>query len=178
MDLLTDYLSAKYQQVVFDEFLYVGIRRQELYHIKDGKVIRKYDVSTAARGAGNAYGSNKTPTGLHTIESRIGESVPVGGVFREKSYTGKTVAINHSASPSGNDDIITRILTLQGEENGINQGPRDVDSFKRRIYIHGTPEEGLIGTPASHGCIRMKSRDVIDLFNTSFVGMKVVILNN
>ena len=78
---------------------------------------------------------------------------------------------------TGEDAITTRVLTLEGLENGINKGG-ELDSYGRHIYIHGTAEEGLIGQPASHGCVRMRNEDVIDLFNRVDKGLKVIILNN
>ena len=178
VDFLIEFLEVKYQKVTFDEFLYVGIKRQKLFYIKNGTILNSFDVSTATKGAGNSYGSNQTPVGLHTIEEKIGKGIPVGGVFKEKKYTGKTVAISQDELDLKEDAITTRILSLSGQENGLNSGVESIDSFHRRIYIHGTPEEGLIGSPASHGCVRMRNQEIINLFDLSFVGMKVIILNN
>jgi len=178
VDFLVEFLEAKYEQESFDEFLYVGIKRQRLFHVKNGQVLQSWVVSTAAKGAGNKYGSYKTPVGLHTIESKIGQGAPVGAIFKEKMFTGNTAEISHDKTGSGKDDITTRILTLTGSEEGLNKGSKSIDTYKRQIYIHGTPEEGLIGKPASHGCVRMRNHEIIDLFDQVFVGMKVIILNN
>jgi lipoprotein-anchoring transpeptidase ErfK/SrfK len=98
----------------------------------------------------------------------------LGAIFRNRVYTGKVSALNHSDQPSSEDRITSRILWLEGLEPGFNRGGR-VDSFKRFIYIHGTSDEGLIGRPASHGCVRMKNADVIELFDAIKVGTPVLI---
>ncbi|MFT7613600.1 MAG: hypothetical protein ACI9J3_002575 [Parvicellaceae bacterium] len=178
VDFLVEFLEAKYENESFDEFLYVGIKRQRLFHVKNGQVQNSWAVSTAARGAGNKFGSFKTPIGLHTIEAKIGQDAPIGAIFRDKMYTGNTAEISNAKKPSGKDAITTRILTLTGSEVGLNKGSKNVDTYKRQIYIHGTPEEGLIGKPVSHGCVRMRNNEIIDLFDQVFVGMNVIILNN
>lgn len=131
----------------------------------DGEIIAGYPVSTAANGLGCEDGSNKTPIGAHRIAERIGQGEPLGRVFRARVPTAEIAEI--SADPdyrSPEDLITTRILWLEGLEEGVNRGP-GVDSHDRYIYVHGTPEEGRIGAPASHGCIRMRNADVIDLFS-------------
>lgn len=101
----------------------------------------------------------------------------MGGRFESRVYTGKTAPIYSDTTRSLTDDVTSRILWLHGEESGINKGRR-VDSFKRLIYIHGTSEEGRLGTPASHGCIRMKNEDVIELYSLVEEGTPVLILKN
>ncbi len=179
VEFLLDYLSVRYPNVDFENLIYVGIKRQELYYIKKGQLVKLYRISSSAEGAGNVFGSNKTPIGLHTIQKKIGQDVPIGGIFEGKKFIGKIAAVTDSAqSYSKKDKIVTRILTLQGEETGINKGNKNIDSYHRRIYIHGTLEEHLIGQPASHGCIRMKSQEVIELFDLVTLGLNVIILNN
>ncbi|MBT5402788.1 MAG: L,D-transpeptidase [Crocinitomicaceae bacterium] len=179
VEFLLDYLSIKYPDVNFEEIIYVGIKRQELYYIKKGQLVKSYHISSSADGAGNVFGSNKTPIGLHKIQKKIGEEVPIGGIFEGKKFIGKIANINKDNHlHSKKDEIVTRILTLQGQEEGINKGNKNIDSYHRRIYIHGTPEEHLIGQPASHGCIRMTSEDVIELFDFVPLGVNVIILNN
>lgn len=178
VELLIEYLNIKYPDFDFEELVYVGVKRQELYHIMDNKLVEIYDISTAINGVGNKEGSHQTPIGLHRIQAKIGQNVPLGGVFVGKKYTGKTANISSQKLFSANDDITTRILTLQGKEVGVNCGNEDIDSYHRKIYIHGTPEEGLIGQPASHGCIRMKNNEIIELFEKITVGTLVIILNN
>lgn len=134
--------------------------QQKLYLFSRGQVIKTYPISTSKYGVGNKVGSNKTPLGLHCIVSKIGRNVCSGTIFKRRRNTRKIARINKD----GGDLITTRILRLAGLKKGINKG-RGIDSFQRCIYIHGTPEEKLIGRPASHGCIRMKNRDIVKLFD-------------
>ncbi len=177
LDLFLEYMDVRYQQVSSDEILYVAVRQQKLFHIADSQVVRAYDISTAAEGVGNQWGSNKTPPGLHMIRERIGEGVPEGGVFKARRYTGDTAEVLKEPAHSREDLVTSRILWLDGLEEGVNKGG-DQDSYRRYIYIHGTPEEGLIGRPVSHGCVRMRNADVIDLFQKVSEGTPVVILDN
>jgi len=145
-----------------DEFsIIVDISDQMLYLAKDQKIIKRYLVSTSKYGAGNRAGSHKTPLGTHRICHKIGEGAKINTIFKAGINTGKTMEIGID---SKEDLITTRIMWLKGLEAGINKG-NGIDSYNRRIYIHGTPEEELIGRPASYGCIRMKNKDVIELFN-------------
>lgn len=137
----------------------IKISEQRLCLYAANKIIKSYSVSTSKYGVGNRSGSNKTPLGLHQIVNKIGRNVPLGAIFKRRRNTGKIVK-----SRSAGDLITTRILRLEGLERGVNKG-KGIDSFQRCIYIHGTPEENLIGRPASHGCIRMENRDIIELFN-------------
>ena len=115
--------------------------------------------------------SFKTPTGLHSVSSMLGRGLPAGTLFKNRRPTGKVI----KKIPHSNSDYITsRILRLNGLEDGKNKGG-DVDSYNRYIYIHGTHEEGLIGKKASHGCIRMFNNDVIDLFERVQEGTYVLI---
>lgn len=176
-DFLGEYVQVKYPHHQFKKYIYVSIKRQKLYLIENNKIIKKYIVSTAAKGIGNKEGSEQTPIGLHTIKKKIGDGTPLGGRFESRVYTGKTATIYSDTTRSLTDDVTSRILWLHGEESGINKGRR-VDSFKRLIYIHGTSEEGRLGTPASHGCIRMKNEDVIELYSLVEEGTPVLILKN
>lgn len=174
-DFLTEYLNLKYPNRDFTKFLYVSIKYQKMYLIENQKVIKKYQISTSAYGIGNKTNSNQTPLGLHTIKQKIGDNVPLGGLFYSREYSGRIAKVLVEQEKSKTDDVTSRILWLHGEETGINRG-RDVDSYKRYIYIHGTTEEGYIGVPASHGCIRMKNADVIELFNSVEENVPVIIL--
>ena len=122
-------------------------------------------------------GTFKTPTGLHTIVEKIGQDAPLGTLFVKKKNVGSVVNINKSDTTLANDEITSRILSLKGEELGINKGSK-IDSYARGIYIHGTSDEATIGRPASHGCIRMINQDVIKLFDNVQIGTKVLIINN
>ncbi len=148
---------------------------QRLYVVRDGKIESTYPVSTALKGLGNRNGSYQTPTGTHRVCQKYGKDAPIGTIFRARRDTGKIAKIYTDKTDTPKDYVTTRILRLEGLEKGINKG-RGIDSYRRLIYIHGTPEEGLIGTPASHGCIRMKNADVIALFDTVPVGTLVEIL--
>ena len=176
-EFLLEYLSIKYPDQSFENFIYVGVKRQELDLYLNGKHIISYPVSTSMHGAGTKAGSDMTPIGLHKIKGKFGSDVPIGGILKARKYTGEIACIQNEAIKSGEDAITTRVLTLEGLENGINKGG-ELDSYGRHIYIHGTAEEGLIGQPASHGCVRMKNKDVIDLFNRVDKGLTVIILNN
>lgn len=144
----------------------VSIADQKLALIKDGKPVKVYKCSTSKFGIGDRVGSYATPLGKMQIAKKIGAGQPVGRVFHGRQPSREIVKPN---SP-GRDPIVTRIMWLRGLE------PKNAKAFGRCIYIHGTPEEVNIGRPASYGCVRMKSKDVIDLFNKVPVGMTVNIV--
>lgn len=151
--------------------IWVSVARQRLYVIKDYHIYSLYPCSTAAAGIGNRMGSYQTPLGWHVIAERIGDGLPKGAILKERQFTGKVWNPLHVTSE---DLILSRILWLQGVETGKNVGG-DIDTHSRYIYIHGTPEEGKLGTPASHGCIRLSNDDVITLFNQTKTGMPLFI---
>jgi len=132
-----------------------------------------WPVSTAETGLDNRDGSGGTPPGFHRIDRLIGRDVVSGAVFESREPTGRHW--DRADPPVEEDLILTRVMTLVGCEEGINQGP-GVDSRERYIYIHGTNHEDRIGSPVSHGCVRMTNRDVIDLFGRVEEGDPVVIL--
>lgn len=133
--------------------------------LRDGKIVAKYPVSTSKFGLGTRPGSCATPTGEFRIKKKIGDGAPAGAVFKSRRPTGEVLPVD----APGRDPIVTRILWLDGLET------RNRNSFDRLIYIHGTPEERNIGKPASYGCVRMRSRDVIELYDTVGVGARVLI---
>ena len=133
----------------------VSVRDQKMAVMRGGKVVKTYPVSTSKFGLGDSKGSCRTPLGAHRIAAKIGTNQPKGMVFKSRKPTGECVAPN---SP-GRDPIVTRIMWLKGVES------RNRNAYSRLIYIHGTAEERTIGTPASYGCIRMKSDDVYEAFN-------------
>jgi len=147
---------------------------QKLFLIQGKRLKATYPVSTSPFGTGNIAGSQQTPFGLHEVAEKIGEDVPFGTIFKFRRNTHEIAEIP-SASKE-HDYITTRILFLRGLEAGINQG-EGIDSFERRIYIHGTADEKNIGTPTSRGCIRMMNKDVITLFKTIPAETLVLILN-
>jgi len=159
-------VRAAQQQLKQDGQLYavVAIEAQRLYLMQDGRLLKAYPVSTSAFGPGAQEGSNQTPLGLHKVKEKFGDDEPQGMVFKARKPTGRVAEIISEPKDIPQDDVTTRILWLDGMEPAVNQGGK-VDSYKRFIYIHGTPEEGLIGRPASHGCVRMLNADVVDVFN-------------
>jgi L,D-transpeptidase YbiS len=134
-----------------------------------------YAVSTASKGASCASGSFCTPVGLHRVRAKIGQGLPVNAVFVRRRPTGEVFSPALGALFPQRDWILSRILWLQGLEPGVNRGG-GVDTLRRFIYIHGTNEEQLIGQPASHGCIRMRNHDIVELFDRVSVGMLVRIV--
>ncbi|MEM0896187.1 MAG: L,D-transpeptidase [Verrucomicrobiota bacterium] len=132
----------------------VSVEDQRMVLMNYGEPVKSYPVSTSKYGLGDKPGSYRTPVGHMSIHQKIGEGAPHGAVFKARRPTGEIVRPN---SP-GRDPIITRILWLEGEERATKNAKR------RCIYIHGTPEERNIGRPVSYGCIRMTSRDVVDLY--------------
>lgn len=146
-----------------DPAIIVSISEQKLLLVKNKEIIRSYPISSSVYGIGNKAGSNKTPLGTHSISHKIGDKAEIGTIFKSRGNTGKIATIYTDNTDIEDDLVTTRIMWLQGMEPGMNKG-KGIDSHARYIYIHGTPEEGLIGAPASHGCIRMKNPDVIELF--------------
>ena len=177
VSFLMEYLSIKYEGRKFTDFIYVAAKSQKMYHIVSGTVEEEYIISTAKNGIGEFNGSKKTPSGLHRIREKVGDGVPIAGIIKDKKYTGKIAQIIESPISVETDDLTTRAMHLEGIEFNLNKGG-DNDSYARAIFIHGTPEEGLLGTPASKGCIRMKNKDIVDLYDKTFVGMYIIILNN
>ena len=167
-------LVTQYRLKPDELVLIVEVSQQELYVVEEEKVIRTYPVSTSKYGVGNEEGSNKTPLGTHRIYEKVGGGVEIGTIFKACINTGRMTKIYHDTTDVEEDFVITRIMCLEGVEPGVNKG-KGIDSRDRHIYIHGTQEEGLIGKPASHGCIRMKNDDVIELFDQVKIGTLVEI---
>ncbi len=143
----------------------VSVPEQKLYVFDGAKKLASYRVSTSAFGIGDRRGTYTTPLGHLEVASKIGTGAPLGTVFKGRSRTGEICPVN----AKGRDPIVTRILHLRGLEK---QNSR---AYGRGIYIHGTPDERQIGRPASYGCVRMKSRDIIRLFDLVPVGASVEI---
>lgn len=156
----------------------VSIADQTLTLFDDNDaVVKRYSVSTAAKGAGEQMGSYQTPRGLHRIRARIGDGLPLGAVLRGRRPTGEICTPELMAAQPGKDWILTRILWLCGEEPGFNRGG-GVDTMRRYVYIHGTPDDTELGVPGSHGCIRMRNSDLVELFDRVPVGTPVLIREN
>jgi lipoprotein-anchoring transpeptidase ErfK/SrfK len=143
----------------------VSVARQRLTLFDDtGRELRAYPVSTASRGVGERNGSRQTPRGQHLIRARIGSGMPPGAVFVARRPSGEIHSPELAAEHPGRDWMLTRILWLSGCEPGFNR-LGEVDTMRRFIYIHGTPDTEPMGQPGSHGCIRMRNRDVAELFD-------------
>jgi lipoprotein-anchoring transpeptidase ErfK/SrfK len=145
----------------------ISTREQKLAVLDRGTLLIMYPVSTSKFGLGDYLGSSRTPLGQLEIAKKIGDNAPLGAVFKDRIRTGEIVVPN---SP-GRDPIVTRIIWLRGRE------AQNANAFGRYIYIHGTPQERLIGTPASYGCIRMRSTDIVQLYNIVGIGAAVTIVD-
>ncbi len=141
----------------------VSASKQRLFLYSNGALDRVYAVSTSRYGVGSEEGSLKTPLGVHRVLEKIGADAPLGTVFKHRKNTNEIAHIHSTPTNSSCDLITTRILRLEGLEPGINRGT-GIDTRERNVYIHGTQQEGLIGQPASIGCVRMRNADVIELF--------------
>lgn len=137
-----------------------------------GRVLRRYAVSTASNGAGEASGSYCTPRGQHIIRAKIGAGQPENTVFVRRRPTGEIYTPELDSRFPGRDWILTRILWLSGCESGHNRGHQHgdkaldcVDTMRRYIYIHGSPDRATMGEPGSHGCVRMRNADMVELFD-------------
>lgn len=151
-----------------EHHIVVSVHDQKLALLDKGQLVATYPVSTSKFGIGDRPGSYGTPLGELEIAQKIGDGAPAGTVFKDRRRTGELVAVN----APGRDPIVTRIIWLRGKEG------RNANAFRRDIYIHGTPEERNIGRPASYGCIRMRSVDVINLYSQVGAGAQVSIITS
>lgn len=145
------------------DFLHISIADQMLYGFSEGKLCVRLPVSTARNGVGERNGSGCTPRGRHKVRARIGEGLPSGAVLRGRRWTGEVWSAELHERFPGRDWILTRILWLSGCEPGYNRMGA-VDTFRRYIYLHGTPVTEPMGVPLSHGCVRLRNADLLDLF--------------
>ncbi|MDT8363127.1 MAG: L,D-transpeptidase [Nitrosomonas sp.] len=153
----------------------INIARQQLIVFDNqAKLVGEYLISSAKNGVGQEYGSFCTPLGTHIIRARIGEHQPVNTVFVRRRPTGEIYTPKLALRHPGRDWILTRILWLSGCQPGFNRLGK-VDTMRRYIYIHGSPDSVEMGKPGSIGCIRMHNRDLLDLFAQVSVGVKVEI---
>lgn len=149
----------------------INITKQTLELKNDSTKLIRFSISSAKNGVGQFKDSLCTPLGKHIIRTKIGSDVPCYGIFRQRRWSGEIWDMNEF---SKDDLILSRILWLSGKEVGINR-LGNVDTMQRYIYIHGTHDENSIGTPVSHGCIRMLNKDIIKLFNFVNLGESVLI---
>ncbi len=159
-------LLSSCAQIDMGNKVLVSVRDQKMMILKEGLPVKSYPVSTSKFGLGDKPGSMYTPLGTMRIARKIGEGAPAGSVFKSRRRTGEILRPN---SP-GRDPIVSRIIWLKGMEY------KNRNAYRRYIYIHGTPEERTIGRPASYGCIRMRSRDIIDLYRRVGVGAEVKVI--
>lgn len=152
----------------------IDIMTQCLRLIVNSKIVMDVAISSAKNGAGEAPGSECTPRGSHIIRARIGAGYPLNAVFIGRRPTGEIYSPELDAAQPGRDWVLSRILWLSGTEVGKNR-LGGVDSMRRYIYIHGTPDSEPMGMPASHGCIRMRNDELIELFDKVEIGTSVLI---
>ena len=143
----------------------IDVDHQRLEIVRAGTPIAIFPVSTSRFGLGDDLRSYKTPLGTFEVCDKLGDQLPLGAVIKGGQFTGEVIRPN----APGRDPIVTRVIRLQGLEQ------QNRHAFGRGIYIHGTPEEGRIGKPVSWGCIRMRSKDVIELYKQVQIGTKVII---
>ena len=157
--------------------LMVKVDEQTMYLLNDGLIEKSWPVSTSKFGIGNQSGSYKTPAGVHRVAEKIGANCKLYEIIRTRIPTGEIASLTDMSSlaPASRDMITTRIMWLEGLQPGINSGG-NVDSHLRYIYIHGTPEERLLGSPSSIGCVRMSNEAVIEVFGSVEVGTLVNII--
>ncbi|CAN5370851.1 hypothetical protein BH20VER3_BH20VER3_09990 [soil metagenome] len=153
-------------ETVIPPRLIISVRDQKLMVVEDGKRAAVYPISTSKFGLGDRWGSMATPLGWLQVAEKIGDHAPPGAVFHKRRFTGEILPPN----APGRDPIVTRIIWLRGLEHS------NANAFNRCIYIHGTPEEKIIGKPASYGCVRMSSKDVAEVYGQIRIGALVRII--
>jgi L,D-transpeptidase catalytic domain len=158
-------LSATSFGMSFGPEIVVSVHDQQLAIIEEGKTTNEFAISTSRFGIGDDLNSYKTPLGTLWVYQKIGDGLPQGAVIKSRSATGEVLSPN----AKGRDPIVTRIIWLKGLFGGTGH------AFERCIYIHGTPVESSLGHPSSYGCIRMRSQDVVRVFEKVQVGTHVVI---
>ena len=145
------------------DLLHISLADQCLYGFADGQLLLRLPVSTALNGPGELNGSGCTPRGLHRVRAKIGEGLPLGAVLRGRRWTGELWSTELAVRFPERDWILSRILWLSGCEPGRNRLGA-VDTFRRYIYLHGTPDSEPMGEPRSHGCICLRNADLVELF--------------
>ena len=157
--------TQKMESRAKEQVLLVSVSEQKMLLLEGGREAARYLVSTAKNGLGDTPDSYKTPVGLMEVAEKIGDGLPLGSVLKDRQATGEVIEVG----APGRDPIVSRILWLRGlEESNRN-------AYARFIYIHGTPQESLLGTPASFGCIRMRSVDIMALYERIYPGAKILV---
>ncbi len=157
-----------------ERLIRISIPEQRLMVLEGGEPVASYPVSTARNGPGERCGSGCTPRGWHRIRIKIGAGLPLNTVFVGRRSTGELYDAALAARYPERDWILTRILWLTGLEAGFNRGG-DRDTLRRYIYVHGCPDPAPMGIPLSHGCIRMRNEDLLELFEQTAAGDRVFI---
>lgn len=152
----------------------IVISTQQLYLLKVDQVLRQYTISSAVKGLGEGYGSEMTPRGWHQIRAKIGQGYPLNAVFVKRRFTGEIYTPTLARQFPERDWILTRILWLSGLEKGFNR-LGEVDTMRRAIYIHACGDDSPLGAPFSHGCIRMRNLEIVELFDLVALGTRVLI---
>ena len=159
---------------ISQRLILISLAGQALTLLEAGQAVAVFPVSTAANGPGERRGSGCTPRGWHRIRIKIGAGLPVNAVLVGRRPTGEIYGPELAARYPGRDWILTRILWLTGLESGFNRGGGS-DTLRRFIYLHGCPDTAPMGVPLSHGCIRMRNQDLLDLFERVAAGDRVFI---
>ena len=152
----------------------IDVNKQQLSLLKGDDIVACYPVSTARNGSGQQAGSECTPVGWHTIRAKIGHNAKENTVFVGRRDTGEIFSEELRQNNPERDWILTRILWLSGLEQGKNRGG-EVDTMRRYIYIHGCPDNDSFSMPSSHGCVKMRNNDIIELFKKIDAGTRVMI---
>ncbi|MCK4865230.1 MAG: L,D-transpeptidase [Gammaproteobacteria bacterium] len=163
-------INKKTNEKVID----INIKKQELSLLQGETLIASYAISTAKNGVGQQNGSECTPSGWHSIRAKIGLDAEVNTVFVGRRNSGEIFSEELQASNPERDWILTRIIWLSGLEPGKNRGG-EVDTMRRYIYIHGCPDSDSFSKPSSHGCVKMRNKDIIELFDNVEAGTRVLI---
>jgi hypothetical protein len=157
-----------------ETWIAVDLDAQSLSLMRGTTALRRWPVSTALRGPGERRDSGCTPRGEHRVRIRVGAGCPSGTVFVGRRPTGERYSASLATRYPDRDWILTRILWLTGAEPGFNRGG-ECDTLRRYVYIHGCPDSEPVGVPRSHGCVRMRNADIIELFQQVHAGMRVSI---
>jgi len=152
----------------------VSIPEQRLRLTEAGRLLMNVAVSTAKNGPGEVRGSEQTPRGWHLIRAKVGAGAAPNTVFVGRRATGEIYCPELRCQNPNRDWILTRILWLSGLERGKNR-LGNVDTMRRYVYIHGCPDEDILGVPGSHGCVKMRNSDIIELFDRVPAGTRVLI---
>jgi lipoprotein-anchoring transpeptidase ErfK/SrfK len=157
-----------------ENYIDIDIDKQQLQLVRGENIIASYAISTAKNGVGQLNGSECTPLGWHKIRAKIGNAAKENTVFVGRRDTGELFSEALRQQHPQRDWILTRILWLSGLEKGKNRGG-EVDTMRRYIYIHGCPDSDSFAKPSSHGCVKMRNKDVIELFDKVEAGIRVLI---